>query len=116
MRDLRWIGESRVLVVSSQTRSISSLGVPRSELFFGQMVDLDTQKVVQVLTRTPDVLAVLYGPASVRNTSDGDTVFVRAVSVSKRANTCGSASRTVGATRSACWATARRTRSTSKVS
>ncbi|MGV8928467.1 MAG: alpha/beta hydrolase family protein [Brevundimonas sp.] len=82
VRDLRWIGEGRVLVVSSQTRSISSLGVPRSELFFGQVVDLESQRVVQVLDRTPDVLAVLYGPASVRNTSDGDTLFVRAVSVS----------------------------------
>ncbi|WP_292063306.1 alpha/beta hydrolase family protein [Brevundimonas sp. UBA7664] len=82
VRDLRWIGEGRVLVVSSQTRNIASLGVPRMELFFGQVLDLESQRVVQVLDRTPEVLAVLYGPASVRNTSDGDTVFVRAVSVS----------------------------------
>lgn len=82
VRDLRWIGEGRILVVSSQTRNIASLGVPRSELFFGQVLDLERQRVVQVLDRTPDVLAVLYGPASVRNTSDGDTLFVRAVSVS----------------------------------
>ena len=82
VRDLRWIGEGRVLVVTSQTRDIASLGVPRSELFFGQVLDLESQRVVQVLARTPDVLAVLYGPASVRNTSDGDTLFVRAVSVS----------------------------------
>ncbi len=81
VRDLRWIGEGRILVVTSQTLSIASLGVPRSELFFGQVVDLERQRVVQVLDRTPDVLAVLYGPASVRNTSDGDTVFVRGVSV-----------------------------------
>lgn len=82
VRDLRWIGEGRVLVVTSQTRNIASLGVPRSELFFGQVVDLESQRVVQVLDRTPDVLAVLYGPASVRNTSDGDALFVRGVSVS----------------------------------
>ncbi|MEJ6789041.1 S9 family peptidase [Brevundimonas sp. BR2-1] len=83
VRDLRWIGESRVLVVTSQTRNITSLGVSRSELFFGQVLDLERQRVVQVLDRTPDVLAVLYGPASVRNTSDGDTLFVRGVSVSQ---------------------------------
>lgn len=82
VRDLRWIGESRILVVTSQTRNITSLGVSRSELFFGQVLDLERQRVVQVLDRTPDVLAVLYGPASVRSTSDGDTLFVRGVSVS----------------------------------
>ncbi|MDP3802107.1 S9 family peptidase [Brevundimonas sp.] len=82
VRDLRWIGEGRVLVVTSQTRNIASLGVPRSELFFGQVLDLERQRVVQVLDRTQDVLPVLYGPASVRNTSDGDALFVRGVSVS----------------------------------
>ncbi|WP_439476683.1 alpha/beta hydrolase family protein [Brevundimonas sp.] len=81
VRDLRWIGEGRVLVVTSQTRNIASLGIPRSELFFGQVLDLETRRVVQVLDRTTDVLPVLYGPASVRNTSDGDTLFVRGVSV-----------------------------------
>lgn len=81
VRDLRWIGEGRILVVTSQTRDIASLGVPRSELFFGQVLDLETQRVVQVLDRTPDVLAVLYGPASVRSTSDGDTLFVRGVNI-----------------------------------
>ena len=87
VRDLRWIGESRVLVVTSQTRNIASLGVPRSELFFGQVLDLETRRVVQVLDRTTDVLPVLYGPALVRNTSEGDTVFVRGVStVNDQAN------------------------------
>lgn len=80
VRDLRWIGESRVLVVTSQTRNIASLGVPRLELFFGQVLDLETRRVVQVLDRTTDVLPVLYGPAFVRNTSEGDTLFVRGVS------------------------------------
>jgi dipeptidyl aminopeptidase/acylaminoacyl peptidase len=82
VRALRWIGEGRVLVVTSQTRDIGSLGVPRSELFFGQMLDLETQRVVQVLDRTPDVLGVLYGDASVRSTSDGDALFVRGINVS----------------------------------
>lgn len=82
VRDLRWIGEGRILVVTSQTRNIASLGVPRAELFFGQVLDLETGRVVQVLDRTPDVLGVLYGPASVRNTSEGDTLFVRGVNVS----------------------------------
>jgi dipeptidyl aminopeptidase/acylaminoacyl peptidase len=82
VRDLRWIGEGRVLVVTSQTRDIGSLGVPRSELFFGQVLDLETRRVVQVLDRTPDVLGVLYGAASVRSTSDGAALFVRGINVS----------------------------------
>ncbi len=82
VRDLRWIGESRVLVVTSQTRNIGSLGVPRSELFFGQVLDVETGRVIQVLDRTPDVLGVLYGAASVRSTSEGDALFVRGVNVS----------------------------------
>ena len=87
VRDLRWIGESRILVVTSQTRNIASLGVPRSELFFGQVLDLERQRVTQVLDRTTDVLPVLYGPAVVRNTSEGDALFVRGVStVNDQAN------------------------------
>ena len=82
VRDLRWIGEGRVLVVTSQTLNIASLGIPRSELFFGQVLDLETQRVAQVLDRTPNVLGVLFGPAAVRNTSEGDTLFVRGVNVS----------------------------------
>jgi dipeptidyl aminopeptidase/acylaminoacyl peptidase len=81
VRDLRWIGEGRILVVTSETRDIASLGVSRTELYFGQVLDLERQRVVQVLDHTPDVLAVLYGPASVRNTSDGDSLFVRGVNV-----------------------------------
>lgn len=82
VRDLTWIGEGRVLVVTSQTRGIATLGVPRSELFFGQIVDLETRRVIQVLDRTPDVLGVLYGPASVRTTSEGDILLVRGVNIS----------------------------------
>ena len=81
VRDLRWIGEGRVLVVTSQTRNVASLGVPRSELFFGQVLDLEKQRVVQVFDRTPDVLSVLYELPSVRSTSDGEALFVRGISL-----------------------------------
>ncbi len=81
VRDLRWVGEGRVLIITSQTRDIPSLGVPRSELFFGQLLDLETKSLVQVLSRTPEVLAVLYGPASVRQADDGDALLVRAINV-----------------------------------
>jgi len=45
VRDLRWIGEERVLIVSSQTRGIPSFGVPRSELFFGLILNLENNQI-----------------------------------------------------------------------
>lgn len=81
VRDLRWIGEDRVLIVTSQTRAIPVLGVPKSELYFGLVMDLRTRKFAQVLSRTDGVLSVLYGPASVRPTDDGQAIFVRGISV-----------------------------------
>ncbi|MGH6978861.1 MAG: S9 family peptidase, partial [Brevundimonas sp.] len=81
VRDLRWIGEDRVLIVTSQTRAIPTLGVPKSELYFGLVLDINTRKFAQVLGRTDGVLSVLYGPASVRPTDDGQAIFVRGVSV-----------------------------------
>ena len=82
VRDLLWVGETRVLIVTSETRSIHELGVPRSELFYGMILDLETKKLAQVLQRTPDVLATLYGGASVRTTAQGAAVFTRGVNVS----------------------------------
>ncbi|VXA96681.1 Dipeptidyl aminopeptidase/acylaminoacyl peptidase [Brevundimonas sp. G8] len=81
VRDLRWIGEGKVLIISSQTRAIHLLGVPRSELYFGMILDLETQKLTRVLDRTQDVLPVLYGGASVRETDQGPTLFVRGFNV-----------------------------------
>src|SRR5690606_16278126 len=81
VRDLRWIGEERILIITSQTHSLPLLGVPRSELFFGMMLELKTKDIVQVLRATPDVLATLYGGAAVRRTSQGEAVFSRGVNV-----------------------------------
>lgn len=81
VRNLRWIGEGRVLIVSSETQAIPQLGVPRSELFFGMILDLETKALVHVLKRTPGVLATLYGGAAVRSTAQGDALFARGVNV-----------------------------------
>lgn len=81
VRDLSWIGENRVLIVTSQTQSIHTLGVPRTELFYGMILDLETKNLVQVLRQTPDVLATLYGGAFVRKTAQGEVLFTRGVNV-----------------------------------
>jgi len=79
VRDLQWINADRLLIVTSQTRAIPTLGVPKSELYFGLVMEVNTRRIVQVLDRTEDVLGVLVGPAYVRNTTGGDAVFVRGV-------------------------------------
>lgn len=81
VRDLRWIGEDRVLIVTSQTRGIPAFGVPKSELRFGLVLNLESGKMPQVLDRTPDVLAVMYGGGLVRRTPEGPALFVRGVNV-----------------------------------
>ncbi|MET4684039.1 acetyl esterase/lipase [Brevundimonas faecalis] len=81
VRDLRWIGDRHVLIVSSQTQSIPDLGVPRSELFYGMILDLETKTLAQVLSRTPDVLASPYGGVEVRRTSRGEIALARGVNV-----------------------------------
>lgn len=81
VRDLSWIGEQRVLIVTSETQSIHELEVPRSELFYGMILDLESKSLVHVLRRTPDVLATLYGRTSVRRTAQGDALFTRGVNV-----------------------------------
>lgn len=79
VRDLMWIGEQRILVVTSQTRSIPTIGVPRTELYFGLIVDVDKGKTVQALDRTENVVSVLYGPAAVRRVGQEAALYVRGV-------------------------------------
>lgn len=81
VRDLRWIGEDQILIITSATHGLPLLGVARSELVFGMVLNLETKDIVQVLRGTPDVLATLYGGANVRRTSQGDAVFARGVNV-----------------------------------
>lgn len=81
VRDLAWIGEQRVLIVTSQTRGIAVVGVPRTELYFGLIVDLETGKMAQVLDRTEDVISVLAGPADIRQQGPESVLYVRGVSV-----------------------------------
>lgn len=81
VRDLTWIGEKRILVVTSQTRGIPLIGIPRTELYFGLIVDLEKRKMVQVLDRTENVISVLYGPAMVRRVDQDAALYVRGVAV-----------------------------------
>lgn len=77
VRGLSWAGEDHVMIFSSGTHSIADLGVPKTELNFGNILDLKTQKLVQVLQRTPDIVAMPYDGISVRHTTQGPMIFAR---------------------------------------
>ncbi|WP_409019681.1 hypothetical protein [Brevundimonas vesicularis] len=81
VRGLSWVGEDHVLIYSSQTRSVAGLGIPRSELSFGNILSLETGKLAHVLERTPEVLATPYGAVQVRHTSQGPMAFARGFNV-----------------------------------
>jgi len=78
VRDLEWVGDERLLITTSTTRSLPEIGVSRRELFVGQIYDLNTQRVVQMLKPTANLFPVLMGPADVIGGDTEAVVLVRA--------------------------------------
>ena len=81
VRDLKWIGEDRVLIVTSQTRSIPEYGMENSEVFFGLVLNVRDGGMVQALANTDNVLGALYDVIEVRHTDRGDELLVRGLSL-----------------------------------
>lgn len=77
IRDLRWIGEDRVMIVSSSTESLPFLGIEKEELYVGQVYDPATTRIVSMLTPNRDLFPVLMGPAHIIE-GDASNVLVRA--------------------------------------
>ena len=77
VRGVDWIGEDRLLIVASETRSLPALWVPRSELFYGLIFEPSARRVTPVFNRTERVLPLLFGPTDVRSTPRGEAIFVR---------------------------------------
>ena len=81
VRGLSWVGEDYVMIHSSSAHSIADLGVPKTELSFGTILDLTTKKMAQVLARTQDILATPYDGIYVRYASQGPLAFARGYNV-----------------------------------
>jgi dipeptidyl aminopeptidase/acylaminoacyl peptidase len=77
VRDVNWIGEDRLLIVMSETQSLPSIGVPKSELSYGLIFEPGARKVTPLFNRNRAVMPMLFGPAEVRQTPRGPAVFVR---------------------------------------
>lgn len=80
MRGLRWIGEDRVLVISTQTAAARDLGIDQSEMSTGQIFDVGTGRVTQMLANMRGTLPVLMSPVSVGGAQDDPQLLVRAYS------------------------------------
>lgn len=81
VRGLSFIDEDRLLILTSQTRSLAAIGGGRTELSVGHILDLKTQKVAVVLDKTDGVLTSPYGPVEVRHTAAGPLVLTRGYNV-----------------------------------
>jgi dipeptidyl aminopeptidase/acylaminoacyl peptidase len=78
VRDLSWVGNDDLLVTASTTQSVFGDGRARRELVLGQIYDVERHRLVPLLENMTGVAPMLYGPAFVRETSDGPAAFVRA--------------------------------------
>ena len=86
IRDLTWVGETRVLITSSITQAVRSIGIPRSELHLGQLFDMEEQRIFQILERSRELLPVLMGPTEVLGSVEDPVILVRAYTTVRPAN------------------------------
>jgi len=80
IRDLRWIGDDRVLITTSTTQALPFFNSSRRELFLGQIYEPATGRIVEALGSPDSLLNVLMGPTDVLTTPEGPLVLVRAYS------------------------------------
>lgn len=83
VRGLRWLGEDRVLIITTETNSARNLGVDDTEFAAGQVYSLDTGRVVPLLTATRGMFPALLSDVTVATGDDGPELLVRAFSVER---------------------------------
>src|SRR5690606_11901436 len=81
VRDLKWIGEDRVLIVTSRTRSIPEYGLENTEVLFGLVLNVRDGAMLQALANTDNVLGALVDTIAVRSTNRGDELLVLGLSL-----------------------------------
>ncbi len=80
VRDLEWVGEERVLAMTSTTQAIPVLGIPKSEFFIGQLFQPGNRRVTPILNSTPGVFPYPSSDPEIVQTGDGMRILVRAYS------------------------------------
>ncbi|KQW86834.1 peptidase S9 [Brevundimonas sp. Root1279] len=79
VRDLRWIGEGKVMITTSSTETVRSLGIEQTEFYSGQIFDPASSKIVPMLSPSRNLFPALAGPPDVIE-GDDPVVLVRAYS------------------------------------
>lgn len=78
VRDMIWVGEDHVLIVTSTMESLPELGIIRRELSLGQIFDPGRQRITALLGADGDLFPAMMGPTEVLTTEAGPGIFVRA--------------------------------------
>jgi dipeptidyl aminopeptidase/acylaminoacyl peptidase len=86
VRDLQWIGESKLLITTSKVENLPEVGLFNTELPTAQIYDPAKNKLIpaldnsrgQVLNKRGGLFQALFSRASVIQTKDGPEVLVRA--------------------------------------
>lgn len=77
VRDLDWVGEDRILVTTTKTETIPTLGLVNFELATGQIYDPGRNRVVRMLANTRGLFPALFSRVGVV-AADDPLVLVRA--------------------------------------
>jgi dipeptidyl aminopeptidase/acylaminoacyl peptidase len=83
VRELRWLGEDRVLIITTETRSALNLGIEDAEFAAGQVYHLADGSVVPLLTTTRGMFPALLSPVTVVPGEGRPDLVVRAFSTER---------------------------------
>ena len=83
VRDLQWLGEDRILVVTTETQAARTLGVEETEFAAGQVYNVSTGRVVPLLTTTRGMFPALLSHVTVVPGEGRPDILVRAFSTER---------------------------------
>ncbi|WP_262423585.1 hypothetical protein [Brevundimonas denitrificans] len=77
VRDLDWIGNERVLITTTATQSGAALGIRRQELSDGQIYDISTRRVRNLLDGLDGFFPKLTDAVAIRGSGEDAVVYTR---------------------------------------
>jgi len=83
-RDLKWIGEDRVMIITSSTQSIPSAGIIEQEVYSGQIYDPAKGEIIDIFKGSRGILPTLFHVPEVTGSADQPMVLARAYSHENR--------------------------------
>ena len=75
VRDLEWIDDTRILVTTSSTETMPLIGLDQSEVFIGQIFNVTTGRIVQLLRPTRSLFPGLMSGVRIRHGGDRPDLY-----------------------------------------